>query len=157
MFVWCVFRRFMMRPGRDSSVSRMASLARKAFRWQPFLEKRIGQHISEMTAENRLTAVHRLDAAKLYRLALDKGTKGARYHAVAEDGVPVREIAEAIDRGLDIPVVSMVPEEAAQHFGWLTPFWSFDMPASSAITQEQLGWKPTGPGLIADLDNMKYS
>jgi nucleoside-diphosphate-sugar epimerase len=102
---------------------------------------------------NRWPAVHRLDAAPLYRLALEKGTAGARYHAVAEEGVPVREIAEAIGRGLKIPVVSKSPEEAAAHFGWLAMFAGMDMPASSALTQQRLGWRPTQKtGMIADLD-----
>ena len=91
---------------------------------------------------NRWPAVHRLDAARLYRLALEKGSAGARYHAVAEEGVPLREIAEAIGRGLKVPVVAMSPEEAAEHFGWLGFFVGVDCPASSALTQERLGWRP---------------
>ncbi len=105
---------------------------------------------------NRWPAVHRLDAAHLYKLALEKGLPGARYHAVAEEGVPMREIAEVIGRGLKLPVVSQSPEEAAGHFGWLATFAGLDMPASSALTQEQLGWHPTGPGMIADLEQMRY-
>jgi nucleoside-diphosphate-sugar epimerase len=105
---------------------------------------------------NRWPAVHRLAAAELYRLVLDKGSAGARYHAVAEEGVPVREVAEAIGRGLKVPVVSKSPEQAGEHFGWLGLFAGFHMPASSALTQERLGWHPTGPGLIADLEKVKY-
>jgi nucleoside-diphosphate-sugar epimerase len=105
---------------------------------------------------NRWPAVHRLAAAELYRLVLEKGSAGARYHAVAEEGVPVREVAEAIGRGLKVPVVSKSPEQAGEHFGWLGLFAGFDMPASSALTQERLGWHPTGPGLIADLEKVKY-
>jgi nucleoside-diphosphate-sugar epimerase len=105
---------------------------------------------------NRWSAVHRLDAAQLYRLVLEKGTVGARYHAVAEEGVPVREIAEAIGRGMKVPVVSKSPEQAAEHFGWLAMFMGFDLSASSALTQERLGWRPTGPGLISDLDQARY-
>jgi nucleoside-diphosphate-sugar epimerase len=105
---------------------------------------------------NRFPAVHLLDAAHLYRLALEKGTAGARYNAVAEEGVPLREIAEAIGRGLKVPVVSKSPEEAREHFGWLAAFVGHDLPASSALTQQRLGWRPTGPGLIADLNAMKY-
>lgn len=102
---------------------------------------------------NRWPAVHRHDAVPLYRLALEKGSAGARYHAVAEEGVPVREIAEAIGRGLKIPVVAKSTEEAADHFGWLGFFAGMDGPASSALTQQRLGWHPTQkPGLIADLD-----
>jgi nucleoside-diphosphate-sugar epimerase len=102
---------------------------------------------------NRWPAVHRLDTARLYRLVLEKGSTGARYHAVAEEGVPLRQIAEAIGRGLKVPVVSKSPEEAAQHFGFLGFFVGVDCPASSAKTQEWLGWRPTAqPGMIADLD-----
>ena len=103
---------------------------------------------------NRWPAVHRLDAAHLYRLALEKGTAEGRYHAVAEEGVPLREIAEVIGRGLKVPVVVKSPEEAAEHFGFLGVFVSMDGPASSALTQERLGWRPTGrPGMIEDLNN----
>src|SRR5271170_113065 len=109
---------------------------------------------------NRWPAVHRLDCARLYRLALEKGTErasaGARYNAVAEEGVPLREIAEVVGRGLNVPIVSKSPEEAAEHFGWLAHFVGADVPASSALTQQRLGWRPTGPGLIADLKEMKY-
>jgi nucleoside-diphosphate-sugar epimerase len=102
---------------------------------------------------NRWSAVHRLDAAPIYRLALEKGSAGARYHAVAEEGVSVREIAETIGRGLKIPVVALSPEEAASHFGWLGFPVSMDAPASSALTQQRLGWHPTDkPGFIADLE-----
>ncbi|MGB6942483.1 MAG: NAD-dependent dehydratase, partial [Bryobacteraceae bacterium] len=101
-------------------------------------------------------AAHRLDTARLYRLTLEKAEAGARYHAVAEEGIPVRAIAEVIGRGLNVPVVSIAAEEAAQHFGWLAPFAGWDLPASSAQTREKLGWEPTGPGLISDLENMRY-
>ncbi len=103
---------------------------------------------------NRWPALHLANAAPLYRLALEKGSAGARYHAVDEVGVPLREIAEAIGRGLKVPVVSKSPEEAAQHFGFLGFFVGVDCPASSAQTQERLGWRPTArPGLIEDLDH----
>ena len=105
---------------------------------------------------NRWPAVHRLDAAHLYRLALEKQNGTARYHAVAEEGVPCKEIAEVIGRGLNMPVVAKTSEEAADHFGWLAMFVGLDLPASSAQTQERLGWHPTGPGLIADLEQMRY-
>jgi nucleoside-diphosphate-sugar epimerase len=105
---------------------------------------------------NRWTAVHRLDAAPLYRLALEKGSAGARYHGVAEEGIAFREIAEVIGRRLNIPVVSKSPEEAANHFGWFAQFAALDCPASSKLTQERLGWRPTQPGLIADLDHERY-
>jgi nucleoside-diphosphate-sugar epimerase len=106
---------------------------------------------------NRWPAAHVLDVAALYRLALEKNEAGARYHAVAEEGVPCREIAEVIGRGLDVPVVSKSPEEAAEHFGWLGMFVGLDLQASSAQTQQRLGWHPAGPGMIADLEQMDYS
>ncbi len=103
---------------------------------------------------NRWPAVHRLDAAPLYRLALEKGSAGARYHAVDEEGVTLREIAEAIGRGLKVPVVSISREAAPGHFGFLAFFMGLDCPASSALTQERLGWRPTTqPELIEDLDH----
>jgi nucleoside-diphosphate-sugar epimerase len=105
---------------------------------------------------NRWPAAHRLDTARLYRLALEKADAGGRLHAVAEEGVPVREIAEVIGRGLKVPVVSIAPQEAAGHFGWLGAFVAWDIPASSAHTRQKLGWNPTGPGLISDLENMRY-
>jgi nucleoside-diphosphate-sugar epimerase len=115
-------------------------------------EKGISAYVG--TGLNRWPAVHRLDAAPLYRLALEKGSAGARYHCVAEEGVPVRGIAEAIGRGLKIPVVAKTPEEAAVHFGWLAFFVGMDAPASSAQTQRRLGWRPTQEtGLLADLDH----
>jgi nucleoside-diphosphate-sugar epimerase len=118
-------------------------------------EKGISAYIGD--GLNRWPAVHRLDAAPVYRLALEKGVAGARYHAVAEAGVTAREIAEAIGRGLKIPVVSKSGGEAAVHFGWLGMFAGMDMPASSALTQQRLGWHPTNqPGMIADLDQMNY-
>ncbi len=106
---------------------------------------------------NRWPAVHVLDAARLYRLALEKREAGARYHAVAEEGVPLRDIAEVIGRGLQVPVVAMPAEEAAAHFGFLGRFVGLDLQASSAQTQQRLGWHPTSPGLIADLEKMQYS
>src|SRR6266852_7674103 len=105
---------------------------------------------------NRWPAVHRLDAAHLYRLVLEKGSAGATYHGVADEGVPTREIAEAIGRGLNVPVVSKSREEAADHFGWIALFFGMDGPASSAQTQERLGWRPVQPGLIADLNAEHY-
>jgi nucleoside-diphosphate-sugar epimerase len=104
---------------------------------------------------NRWPAVHRLDAAHLYRLALEKGSAGARFHGVADEGVPIREIAEVIGRRLNLPVVSKSAEEAADHFGWIGRFFGMDGPASSAQTQ-QLGWHPTQPGLISDMDRPTY-
>jgi nucleoside-diphosphate-sugar epimerase len=105
---------------------------------------------------NRFAAAPRLDTARLYQMALEKGDSGARYHAVAEEGVPMREIAEAIGQGLHVPVVSIAPEKAAEHFGWFARFAGLDISASSAQTRKKLGWNPKGPGLIADLENMRY-
>ncbi|MCX4163230.1 MULTISPECIES: SDR family oxidoreductase [Paraburkholderia] len=105
---------------------------------------------------NRWPAGHLSDVARLYRLAVEKRERGARYHAVGEEGVSAREIAEALGRGLKLPVVSIAPEEAQAHFGWMAIFVGLDMPASSALTQARLGWKPTGPTLIADLDEARY-
>jgi nucleoside-diphosphate-sugar epimerase len=117
-------------------------------------EKGISAYVGD--GFNRWPAVHRLDAAHLYRLALERGSAGSRYNAVAEEGVPVREMAEAIGRGLKVPVVSKSPEEAGEHFGWLAHFVTSDIPASSALTRQSLGWRPTGPRLIDDLKAMKY-
>src|SRR6266852_3243863 len=97
-------------------------------------------------------AVHRLDAAHLYRLALEKGSAAARYHGVADEGVPTREIAEVIGRHLNVPVVSKSREEAADHFGWMALFFGVDAPASSTLTQQRLGWRPLQPGRIAHLN-----
>ena len=105
---------------------------------------------------NRWPAAHVLDVARLYRLALEKREAGARYHAVAEEGIPLRDIATVIGEGLRLPVVSLSAGEAAGHFGWLAPFAGLDLPASGARTQERLGWHPAGPGLITDLQNMRY-
>ena len=105
---------------------------------------------------NRWPAVHRLDAAYLYRLVLEKSAAGATYHAVAEEGVPFKEIAGVIGRRLNVPVVSKTPEEAAGHFGWFTHFAAMDIPASSQRTRERLGWHPKQLELIADLDCSDY-
>jgi nucleoside-diphosphate-sugar epimerase len=105
---------------------------------------------------NHWPAVHRLDAAQLYRLVLEKGSAGARYHGVAEQGVPFRQIAEVIGRRLNLPVVSKTPAEAADHFGWFAHFAALDNLASSARTQEVLGWRPKQPGLISDIDRPGY-
>jgi len=117
-------------------------------------EKGVSAYVGE--GRNRWAAAHVSDVARLYRLALEKHEAGAKYHAVAEEGVAMRDIAETIGRGLKVPVVSLSPEKAAAHFGWLAMFAGLDMPASSAQTQQRLGWQPTGPGLIADLEKMSY-
>jgi len=117
-------------------------------------EKGVSAYIGD--GQNRWAAVHVLDAARLYRLVLEKGEPGARYHAVAEEGVRFRDIAEVIGRGLKAPVVSLTPEKAAAHFGWLAGFAGWDLTGSSELTQQWLGWRPSGPGMIADLENMRY-
>lgn len=104
---------------------------------------------------NRWPAAHVTDVARLYRLALDRHQGGARYHAVGEEGVAMRDIAEAIGEALRLPVASLPAEQAQGHFGWLAAFVGLDMPASSAWTRERLGWRPTGPGLVADLRAMR--
>ena len=106
---------------------------------------------------NRWPAAHVLDVASLYRLALEKGTAGARYHAVAEEGVRLKDIAAAIGRGLNVPVISISQEQAQEHFGFFGFFAGRDCPVSSTRTREQLGWNPTGPALLTDLGEMRYS
>ena len=118
-------------------------------------EKGVSAYVGD--GGNRWPAAHVLDVARLYRLVLERQEPGARYHAVAEEGIPVREIAEVIGRGLEVPVVSIPRDDAAGHFGWLAAFAGLDLPASGAQTQARLGWHPTGPGLIADLERMRYS
>jgi nucleoside-diphosphate-sugar epimerase len=105
---------------------------------------------------NRWPAVHRLDAARLFRLALESAPAGARLHAIGDEGVRVREIAGAISRHLDLPVTAVAAEHAVDHFGWLGVFFSLDVPASSALTREQLGWQPTRQGLLDDLEEGHY-
>jgi nucleoside-diphosphate-sugar epimerase len=117
-------------------------------------EKGVSAYIGD--GLNRWPAVHRLDAAHLYRLVLEKGSAGDRFHGVADEGVPVREIADVIGRRLNLPVVSKSPEEVSDHFGWIGNFFGMDSPASSAQTQQQLGWRPTQPGLLSDIGRPSY-
>ncbi|BCH08738.1 NAD-dependent dehydratase [Mesorhizobium sp. 131-3-5] len=132
-------------PVKQGLISPLIEIAR---------EKGVSAYVGE--GRNRYSAGHLSDAARLYRLAVEKRRPGARYHAVGEEGVEVRAIAEALGRGLNLPVVSIAPEKAAEHFGWMGMFAPMDLPASSALTQARLGWHPTGPTLIADLDAMRY-
>jgi nucleoside-diphosphate-sugar epimerase len=113
-------------------------------------EKGVSAYVGD--GANRWPASHRLDTARLYRLVLEKGSPEDRYHAVAEEGVRVRDIAEVIGRRLNIPVVAKSPEEAAAHFGWLGVFAGLDCPASSALTQERLGWRPVETTMLSDLE-----
>jgi nucleoside-diphosphate-sugar epimerase len=117
-------------------------------------EKKVSAYLGD--GMNRWPAVHRFDAAHLYRLVLEKGTAGAAYHAIGDQGIPTKEIAEAIGRGLRLPVVSKSGEDATNHFGWMTRFFSLDGPASSKRTEQELGWRPTHRGLIEDMEKADY-
>lgn len=132
--------------GDGAFVATLAGIAR---------EKGVAGYVGD--GRNHWPAVHRLDAARLFRLALQSAAAGSAFHGVAEEGVPLREIAEAIGRNLDLPVKSIAPEDAEEHFGWLAAFAGLDIRASSALTRERLGWEPTHPGLIDDIDGGHYS
>jgi nucleoside-diphosphate-sugar epimerase len=131
-------------PYKQGLISPLVAIAR---------DKGVCAYVGE--GRNRWPACHVSDVALLYRLAVEKREPGARYHAVAEEGVNSREIAEALGRGLKLPVVSITPDDAASHFGWMGMFVGLDMPASSALTQARLNWHPIGPTLIADLDEAR--
>ncbi|OVZ62450.1 3-beta hydroxysteroid dehydrogenase [Pigmentiphaga sp. NML080357] len=117
-------------------------------------QKGVAAYVGE--GRNRWSAVHRLDAARLYRLALERGAAGERYHAAGEEGVSFKNIAEVIGRRLHLPVVALAPEEAAGHFGWFAMFTGMDAAASSERTRAMLGWEPRRAGLIADMDGPGY-
>jgi nucleoside-diphosphate-sugar epimerase len=119
------------------------------------IEKKFSAYIGEGT--NRWNAVHRIDAAHLYRLALENAEAGARYHAAAEEAITVKLIAEAIGEQLNLPVKSITPEAAAAHFGWFSPMAAIDCPASSSWTQGHLDWKPTHSTLLTDIKNGVYT
>lgn len=116
-------------------------------------EKRVSAYVGD--GLNRWPAVHRLDSAHLYRLALEKDSGGV-YHGVADEGVPFRDIAQVIGRRLNVPVIAKSREDAAGHYGFLGAFASIDNPTSSKLTQQRLGWRPTQPGLIPDIDRPNY-
>jgi nucleoside-diphosphate-sugar epimerase len=132
-------------PFKQGLISPLVAIAR---------EKGVCAFVGE--GRNRWPAGHLSDVARLYRLAVEKREQGARYHAVGEEGISSRAIAEALGRGLNLPVVSISPDEAASHFGWMAMFVGLDMPASSVQTQARLDWHPTGPTLIADLNEARY-
>ena len=117
-------------------------------------EKGLSAYIGD--GSNRWPAAHVSDVAKLYRLALEKHEAGARWHAVAEEGISMREIAESLGRGLKLPVKSLTLEEAQAHFGWLAMFAAHDLPTSSVITRKKLGWNPVGPTMLEDLERAEY-
>jgi nucleoside-diphosphate-sugar epimerase len=122
---------------------------------QMYREKGVCAYVGD--GLNRWPSAHVVDVARLYRLAIEKAEPEAKYHAVAEEGVPLRAIAEAIGVRLKLPVKSIAPEEAPAYFGWLTMFAGLDMPASSEQTRRKLGWEPSGPGLIADLERLQIA
>ncbi|SDR60430.1 SDR family oxidoreductase [Paraburkholderia tuberum] len=132
-------------PYRQGLITPLIQIAR---------DKGVCAYVEE--GRNRWPAGHLSDVVRLYRLAIEKGERGARYHAVGEEGVSAREIAEALGHGLKLPVVSIAREEAQAYFGWVAMFAALDMPASSAQTQARLGWRPTGPTLLADLNEARY-
>jgi len=117
-------------------------------------EKGVAAYIGD--GNNRWPAAHRIDAARIYRLALEQGASARRYHAIAEEGVPFKMIAEVIGKRLGLPVVSKSPDEAEAHFGWFARFAAVDVPTSSAKTRAALGWQPKEKGLIEDLDQPYY-
>jgi len=127
--------------GEHGFVSHLIALAR---------EKRVSPYIGD--GLNRWPAAHRTDAARVYRLAIERGADGGPIHAVAEEGIPFKDIAAAIGRRLGVPVVSLPPEQAAEHFGWFARFAAIDCPATSERTRSVLGWKPEQPGLLADIE-----
>lgn len=151
----------LMDRGVSASVMRLSQIHNTVKQGLVFVliaaarQKGVSAYIGD--GQNRWPAAHLLDTARLYRLALEKGTAGARYHAVAEEGVPLKDIAAAIGRGLNVPVISISREQAQEHFGFFGFYAVTDALATSARTREQLGWNPTGPGLLTDLGNMRYS
>lgn len=132
-------------PGDHGFTARLVQIAR---------ERGVSGYVGD--GANRWPAVHRLDAVALVRLVVDRAPAGTVWHAIAEEGVPSREIAAAIGAGLGLPVVSVPAEQAADHFGWLAMFFAADLPTSSELTRDKLGWNPTRPGLLDDLAAGSY-
>ena len=132
-------------PGDHGFLATLVDIAR---------EKGVAGYIDD--GSSRWPAVHRLDAARLVRLVVEESPAGGTWHATAEEGVPSRVIAEAIGRGLELPVVSVPADQAGEHFGWMARFFGVDCPASSSATRRHLGWEPVAPGLLADLDAGYY-
>src|SRR5216683_1818429 len=157
-------RRPRCRSLRPASVRRLCDLLRRvtatgitgSSRPWPVSPVTRESRASPATAPSRWTAVHRLDAAHLFRLALEKAPAGSRLHAVADEGVPIRAIAEVTGRHLDVPVVSVPAGEASGHFGFLAGFLAAGNPVSSTLTRALLGWQPAHPGLVEDLDKGHY-
>jgi nucleoside-diphosphate-sugar epimerase len=132
--------------GDHGFVARLVQIAR---------DKGVSGYVGD--GSNRWNAVHRLDAAALFRLAVEKAPAGAILHAVGDEAITARTIAETLGKKLGLPVTSVASDAAAAHFGWLSPFFSRDQPASSALTQQRMGWKPTHPGLLEDLEQGHYT
>lgn len=131
--------------GDHGFVPRLIAIAR---------EKGVAAYVGD--GQNRWPATHRFDAARLYRLALEHGAEGGPFHSIAEEGVPFRQITEAIGRGLNVPVAAISQEEAEAHFGWFARFACVDCPSSSKRTRARLGWQPVQPTLLADLEQRSY-
>lgn len=151
----------LLQSGINVSVVRLPQVhdTRKQGLITPLIEIARQKGVSAYVGEgrNRWPSGHLSDVALLYRLAVEAAEPGARYHAVGEEGIECRAVAEVIGRGLNIPVQAIAPEEAGEHFGWMGMFVTLDMPASSKWTQERLNWHPKGPDLITDLTEMRYS
>jgi len=149
----------LIREGRNVVVVRLPQVhdtqRQGRLHWHIEIARQKGRVAWIGDGANRVPAVHVSDAARLFRLALERGHAGARYHAVAEEGVPLRLIAEAIGQRLGLPAESIAPGEAEPYFGWMAQLAGLDLPATGAATREQLDWTPTGPSLLADLRNLK--
>lgn len=150
----------LLKRGINVSVVRLPQVhdTRRQGLISPLIETARARGVSAYVGEgtNRWPAGHLSDVARLYLLAIERAERGARYHAVGEEGISAKAIAEALGRGMKLPVAAIAPDQAAEHFGWMGGFVNLDFPASSAITQEKLGWTPTGPTLLADLEAAHY-